>query len=173
MDDAARRPGCTVRRVRRDEARALATIRLAALRDSPSAFGSSFEAESCRTPDEWTARALAGAAGVDRVTFFALVHDEVVGLVGGFRPDGDGRFVELVSMWASPECRRAGVGRALVGAVIDWARDVSAGTVMLWVTVGNVPALRLYESMGFRQTGEVKPLPSDLSREEARMTLEL
>jgi ribosomal protein S18 acetylase RimI-like enzyme len=146
---------------------------LAALSDSPSAFGSSLEAESRRPDNEWEARAHAGAAGVDRVTFFALIDDKIVGLIGGFRPDPDDGVVELVSMWAAPECRRTGVGRALVGAVVRWAREARAGTVCLWVTVGNVPALRLYESLGFRETGEVQPLPSDLSREEARMTLEL
>jgi ribosomal protein S18 acetylase RimI-like enzyme len=163
----------TIRRVRSDEGRALAKIRLAALSDSPFAFGSTFAAEASRTDDEWTERVLAGAAGVDRVTFFALVNREIVGLVGGYRPDAVGELVELVSMWTSPDFRRAGVGRALVAAVLDWARESSARTVSVQVTLGNDPAARLYESMGFRRTGEVQPLPSDPTRDEVRMTLDL
>jgi GNAT superfamily N-acetyltransferase len=111
--------------------------------------------------------------GLDRVTFFAFVNKEIVGLVGGFRSDAEGLTVDLVSMWTSPETRRAGVGRALVGAVLGWAQDVSATRVGLWVMRGNAPAERLYESMGFRATGESRPTPSDPARVELRMTLDL
>jgi GNAT superfamily N-acetyltransferase len=163
----------TIRRIQSDEGHALRAIRLAALEESPFAFGSSYESELERTDEEWRARARWGAEGVDRVTFFALVNDQTVGLVGGFRPEADGSVVELVSMWTSPDARGAGVGHALVGAVLEWARSVSATTVRLWVTRGNAPAQRLYESLGFHETGESQPLPSDPSRDELCMTLDL
>ena len=170
-EDAASR--AVVRRVRADEGRALRAIRLAALQESPAAFGSTYEAEARRADGEWTERAQRGAAGVDRVTFFAVVNDDLVGLVGGFRPDSGGSTVDLVSMWTAPAARRLGVGRALVAAVLQWATEVSATTVHLWVTQGNEPAFRLYESMGFRPTGESQPLPSDPARDELAMTRDL
>lgn len=164
----------TIRRVRSDEALELRAIRLAALKDSPFAFGSSYESEAQQPDDHWAARARSGARGVDRATFFALMNDQTVGLVGAYRPEADGGVVELVSMWTAPETRRMGVARALVGAVLDWAGDdVSAATVHLWVTRGNAPAERLYETMGFRATGESQPLPSDPSQDELRMSLDL
>ena len=43
----------------------------------------------------------------------------------------------------------------------------------LWVTRGNAPAQLLYESMGFRETGEYQPLPSDPCADEIRMILHL
>lgn len=170
-EDAA--SGATVRRVRADEGRALRDIRLAALQESPAAFGSTYDAEANRTDLEWTERAQRGAAGLDRITFFAIVNGQVVGLVGGYRPNSGGSSVELVSMWTTPAVRRIGVARALVGAVLEWARDVDATTLHLWVTRGNDPALRLYESMGFRQTGDSQPLPSDPARDELAMALDL
>jgi GNAT superfamily N-acetyltransferase len=118
-------------------------------------------------------KARSGAAGIDRVTFFALLDDHAVGLVGAFRPEAGGSLVELVSMWTSPEARLAGVGRALVGAVLEWARGASATTVGLWVRRGNAPAQRLYESLGFHESGESRSLPSDPSIDELRMTLDL
>jgi GNAT superfamily N-acetyltransferase len=159
-----------VRRVLSHEGAMLRDVRLAALKESPSAFGSSYEDEAERTDAEWTARARSAAAGVDRVTFVALEDDEVVGLVGGYRPVPSAPEVELVSMWTSPEARRAGVARALVGAVIGWAREAGATTLSLWVTRGNEPAQRLYESSGFRATGAHQPLPSDPCKDEIRMT---
>jgi GNAT superfamily N-acetyltransferase len=163
----------TVRRVRADEGRTLRDVRLAALKESPAAFGSTYEAEAARPDAEWSERAERGAAGIERVTFFAFVDDHVVGLVGGYRPDARGSTVDLVSMWTAPVARRTGVARALVTAVLDWATALSAATVQLWVTRGNEPALALYESMGFRQTGEFQPLPSDPTRDELAMTREL
>jgi GNAT superfamily N-acetyltransferase len=163
----------TVRRVRVEEGRMLRDVRLAALKDTPAAFGSTYEIEAARTEADWSERVELGAAGVERVTFFALVDDHIVGLVGGFRPDPDGPTVELVSMWTAPAARRIGVGRALVAAVLDWAADGSATAVRLWVTQGNEPALRLYEAMGFRQTGDAQPLPSDPTRIELSMTRDL
>jgi GNAT superfamily N-acetyltransferase len=57
-----------------------------------------------------------------------------------------------------------------VQAVIDWATEAHT-TVALWVTRGNDPAHALYTSMGFRETGEYQPLPSDPCKDEIRMTI--
>ncbi len=40
----------------------------------------------------------------------------------------------------------------------------------LWVTTGNEAAEGLYQSMGFEQTGDHQPLPSDPDKDETRMT---
>ena len=72
-------------------------------------------------------------------------------------------------MWVAPTHRRRGVGRGLVDAVIAWTQDTGGSDVGLWVTRGNSAAEQLYESMGFTATGERQRLPSDPSKEEARM----
>jgi hypothetical protein len=54
-------------------------------------------------------------------------------------------------------------------AVVAWAAGTNATTVSLWVTCGNTAAERLYASTGFVASGETRPLPSDPSKEEARM----
>lgn len=161
----------TVRRVRADEVEAYKRVRLAALADSPSAFGSTYEREVVLTDDEWAARVAGSCTGDARATFLALDGDEVVGLVGGYRDFGD--VTELISMWTDPRARRSGAGRALVNAVLDHARATGASAVELWVTTGNDPAQRLYESMGFEITGDVKPHPNDPCANETRMRLRL
>jgi hypothetical protein len=45
--------------------------------------------------------------------------------------------------------------------------------VTLWVTGGNLPAQSLYRALGFVETGDYQPLPSDPSRQETRMRLSL
>lgn len=155
-----------MRRVRSDDGALLKRVRLAALLDTPSAFGSSHADEAVRPDDEWDVRASAGADGRDRSTFFAFDGDDVVGLVGGYRPDRSVDEVDLVSMWTSPSARRRGVGRELVRAVLAWAGD---SPVSLWVTRGNDPAYELYASLGFVETGDHQPLPSDPCKDEIRM----
>ena len=159
----------TVRRVRADEGPVLKAVRLAALLESPSAFGSTYAAEVDQPDDHWASRASLGAAGRRSAMYLAIVDQSVVGIVGGYRPDPAGSSIELVSMWVSPAQRRAGIAAKLVEAVVGWASETNATSVDLWVTRGNDAAVRLYEAAGFRETDEHQPLPSDPCKDEQRM----
>jgi RimJ/RimL family protein N-acetyltransferase len=165
-----------VRRVTPADGAVLRDVRLLALQDAPSAFGSTYAAEVTRSDAEWDDRAASGAAGADRFTALALVGDECVGLAGGFRNDDDGHHadIDLVSMWVGAAYRGSGVAERLVDAVLDWARDeAQAQVVGLWVTRGNDRAQRFYEREGFVETGDVQPLPSDPCKDEVRMVFGL
>jgi GNAT superfamily N-acetyltransferase len=162
-----------VRRIRPDEGRSLRDVRLAALADAPSAFGSTYARESLLTANDWADSARVGSAGTKRATFFAVAGDEIVGLAGGYRDDPTSSRAELVSMWTHPVVRRSGVGRLLVNAVLDWARTCGVQGVELWVTRGNIGAANLYRAMGFVDTGDYQPLPSDPCKDELRMSVSL
>ncbi len=149
--------------------RALRDIRLEALRDVPTAFGSTYEREVVRGETHWRDRIFRGG------TFLAYLPDlsasEPAGLIGGYQEDP--ATVELVSLYVRPRARGRGVGEALVAAVVGWARDQNAAEVHLWVTETNSPARALYERCGFALTGEQQPLPSDPSLGEVAMSLPL
>lgn len=148
----------SVRRVRAEDWQRLKAVRLAALAESPPAFGSTLDHEVAFDDAVWRQR----AANTRNATFFAVDPYDVVGLVTGV----DEEPLHLVSMWTAPHVRRRGAGRALVQAVLDWAGD---RRVELWVTRGNDAAHALYEAMGFVDTDDVRPLPSDPGKEEIRM----
>jgi GNAT superfamily N-acetyltransferase len=162
-----------ISRITPDDGPELRAVRLAALADAPFAFGATLAEEAARTAAEWSDRARWSSAGVERITLLAREEDRVVGIAGGYREEIESTEVHLVSVWTAPEARRSGLGRRLVGAVIDWAADTGASAVGLWVIRGNAPAQRLYGSMGFVETGEYQPLPSDPCADEIRMTLQL
>ena len=162
-----------VRRIRTDEGPLLRAVRLSALADSPSAFGSSYAEEADQPDDRWTERAMRGADGERSITFFATVDGSAVGLVSAHRTDPSGLAAELVSMWVSPAHRRSRIAIELVTAVVGWAERTGTEAVELWVTRGNDAAARLYEAVGFRSTGDHQPLPSDPCKDELRMRLPL
>lgn len=141
-----------IRLLRPDDAGAYRTLRLQALRDHPEAFGASHEDEAARSLD-MTTRRLDG--GPLNCVFGAFAGDDLVGTAGFIVPDRSAKSRHkglLVGVHVSPAHRGRALGRRLVAAVIDHAR---AHVVLLQAGVGvdNAPALRLYESLGFRHYG--------------------
>ena len=144
-------------------------VRIRALTDAPFAFGSRLEQEQERPEAFWRSRLQSQAAA----TFLAIHRYETVGLVRTFVEPEDVTTAELVSMWVAPHARGQGVGRHLVAAVINWARDHNATSVQLWVTEANAAARRLYESCGFVLSGGRQKLPSNPLLSEVAMRLVL
>ena len=162
-----------LRRVQPADGPLLKKVRLAALRDAPDAFGSTLADEADRSDEEWADWAASASTGSGRITVLAERSRDVVGLAGGYREEPSPTTVELVSMWVSPEARRAGVGRALVNAIIDWARFTEGTEVGLWVTKANVAAEHLYGAIGFSASGQTQRLPSNPELDEVRMVIHL
>jgi RimJ/RimL family protein N-acetyltransferase len=126
----------------------LRELRLAALVDSPDAFGQSYE-DALRQPEsDWRQTAEAASRGDRRAWFIGRDEaGQAVGIVQARRRPPDDCL--LFSMWVAPAARRSGAGRALVQAVDDWGRTWGATRVVLWVIAGNEPAMRFYDRIGF------------------------
>ncbi len=60
-----------------------------------------------------------------------------------------------------PKSENAAIGTALVESVLDWARAGGFDTITLGVETTHAAAIRLYESRGFKATGERHPLRPD------------
>ena len=145
-------------------------IRLAALKDAPSAFASTWQKEAALTESQWMERAQRSEDGDTRTIVVAVDGAcRWVGLAGGYRPGDRGADAELISMWVAPDCRGRKISPELVRAVLAWAESHRAVSVGLWVNETNQPAISLYEKEGFRRTGEVGKLPSDPAQQEIRM----
>jgi GNAT superfamily N-acetyltransferase len=157
-----------IRRAFEDEWRTVREVRLEALREAPYAFASTYKREAPLDEAGWRRR-VRGAAW-----FVAWDAGEPVGIAGAFREERTAAAERhLVGMWVAPVWRRRGVARALCEAVARWAREDGAQVLSLWVAEGNDAARRAYQRFGFVGTGETQPLPSDPSRSEERLTLDL
>jgi len=159
-----------VETVRASEWREYREIRLAALKDAPSAFASTWQQEAARSPEQWRERAELSQDGLSQTMVVAVDGGgRWIGLAGGYRPGDDGADAELISMWVAPDCRCRGVGEALARAVVSWAENHGSRVIGLWVNVANHPGISLYERVGLCRTDEVAPLPSDPTQQEVRM----
>lgn len=84
--------------------------------------------------------------------FVARGASGVVGSVGAERLDAS--TAELHRLYLDAALRGRGTGRALVEAVLAWCRAERITTVILWSDTRFDLAHRLYERLGFGQTGE-------------------
>ncbi len=141
-----------IRRLTAADAPVYRVLRLSALADTPQAFGASYKDEAAR-PLEMIARRLDGEP--TNCVFGAFAGSDLVGTAGFIVPNDAAKSRHkglLVGVHVAPSHRSRSIGRALVGTVIDHARQ---HVVLLQAAVGadNAPALSLYESLGFRHYG--------------------
>lgn len=149
-----------VRRAGSGEWAALRRIRLAALADSPGAFGSTLAYEREFGEEEWLRRTQTA------IWYLAWQGSDPVGMAAAFRVTGEpgtaasgsqgagpGSEWHLVSMWASPRVRGQGVAGRLVDALTAAVREAGAIRLTLWAADGNDRARGFYRRYGFRPTG--------------------
>jgi RimJ/RimL family protein N-acetyltransferase len=139
-----------IRRVMPADAALYREIRLAGLRDSPEAFGSTFDRESAQ-PLAWFCDRLRTSQVV------GAFRSALWGIAGFAIREGEKERHKglLWGMYVRPDARNAGVGRRLVEAVIDHARD-HVEVIQLSVVSGNERARRLYARLGFVEYGVEK-----------------
>lgn len=139
-------------------------IRLRALQDSPTAFGSTYARELAFEEADWRSR----VGNVDGPAVLALAAGRPVGMGGGYQ-DLDG-WLHVVGMWVDPGFRGEHVGSRVLDRIVGWAREYALRT-HLDVTHGNDAARRLYAAYGFVVTGESEPLRPGSPERSERMVL--
>jgi ribosomal protein S18 acetylase RimI-like enzyme len=139
----------TIRRLGPSDAAQWREIRLAALHSAPEAFGQTLEHASSQSFEHFE-RAVSGAHPI----FAADIGGVLVGSAGFYVMDGSkvSHRGVLWGMFVAPEHRKAGIGKALIEAVINYARG-RVDQVHLNVVADNTGAYRLYRRMGFQAYG--------------------
>jgi len=136
-----------------DDARAFQALRLAALRDCPSAFASSYEEET-ETPIAVVAERLAARSG--RCVLGAWLESDLVGMLGLMREDMQklAHKAFIWGMYVAPSARRCGIGRQLISRALSRAASMTGvRQVNLGVNAANFEAIALYEAVGFTPFG--------------------
>ena len=130
------------------DAAAYRRIRLEALADVPTAFGSDVPREAGFADSVWLERIATNP------TFGVFNGSELVGIATFLRGAGTKREHrgEIVGVYVTPAARGTGAAQLLLETLIATVRDT---IVQLHLTVAthNQPARRLYERLGFRRYG--------------------
>ena len=143
--------GIEIRHLLQDDAVLYRGIRLEALKASPEAFGSTFEVENAQ-PLSWFSDRLASS------TVLGAFRDaELVG-IAAFAVQQDPKRAHkgiLWGMYVRPAARKASVGRHLVEAICNLARQ-QVELIQLTVVHDNEQARSLYARLGFLEYGVEK-----------------
>lgn len=77
----------------------------------------------------------------------------------------------ITNVAVSPDCRRQGIGRALIAELVSRARAQNLAFVTLEARASNAPALALYEGAGFGRVGVRKNFYTAPTEDAVLMTL--
>ena len=109
-------------------------------------------------------------AGGGRI-FFAVRDGEAVGCCA-LMAMGDGEF-EVAKMAVTEKAQGAGIGRRLLERVVEEARSAGARRLYLETNSKLTPAIRLYQSVGFRDVPEERIVASPYARANVYMEMTL
>lgn len=77
----------------------------------------------------------------------------------------------ITNVAVSPDCRRQGIGRALIAELVSRARAQDLAFVTLEARASNAPAIALYEGAGFGRVGVRKNFYTAPTEDAVLMTL--
>ncbi len=141
-----------MRRLRADDAATWQSLRLQGLQECPTAFASSYDEEKDRDADD-IRKMMNGNTGA----LFGGFVDGQLQCVASVHSESMRKMAHKAGVWgvyAAPAVRGSGLARRVLAALIDHARDVlGVEFLTLGVNVANIPALRLYASLGFLRIG--------------------
>lgn len=133
----------------------LKEIRLAALLDTPTAFGVSYQNAIINSDEQWKQRA---SSKTQPKFWLAFKDDKGIGMIGAGLDEAN-RY-NLIAMWVEPESRQLGVAEHLVNTVKSEAINRGFKQIFLDVSPDNLKASRFYKKHGFTFNGDEKPLSS-------------
>ena len=128
------------------------------------------ERECFSTP--WSENMLSDAL-FDPKASFIVAEDGEGGVLGyaGLQVVLDEGYITNVAV--SPDCRRQGIGRALIAELTEQAKRAGLAFVTLEVRASNMPAIALYEGAGFRRVGMRRNFYTAPTEDAVLMTLYL
>lgn len=159
----------TCRRATKDDVALFREVRLKALKESPDAYGSTYESALQRDQRSWEEQLWSTTSGGDRNTQFAFADDQCIGIAALYR-EPSALSGDIIMMWVDPGHRGSGAASSLVHNLLRWAKDSGFTAVSLEVTDSNARAIKFYENQGFRDTGEKVEIGFNRNLTGIRMT---
>ena len=148
-------PEIEIRRLTEEDAADFYRLRLEALEREPRAFSSSPEEHRAMTLDV-IAKRLGVGAGERNFVMGAVVEERLIGMAGFYQEEGPKTRHKghIWGVYVNADWRGKGIARVLMSEIIERVRaKKEIEQVYLAVAVGQDPAKKLYESLGFEVYG--------------------
>src|SRR4051794_38994129 len=163
-----------LRTIRSDDGPLLKEITLRSVEEAPHAFGGigTLDEERRRPDSQWDDLAAECAGEVeawrDRCVGYFITDDQAICAKAlAYLSSKVPGLAHMSGVWVDPHWRRQGLGRWLVTSACDWAGSKGAQRLQLWVDDTNPGAIEFYLSLGFRATGERRPVSPTAPNGEA------
>jgi RimJ/RimL family protein N-acetyltransferase len=137
------------RRIRPGEGELFRELRLASLKESPSAFSTAFESAINRSLESWREQADRTATGTDCCTFLAFSDGSPIGIAAIYQNNDNKAEGELAQVWVSPDFRGSTAAQELLDAIFQWCQENGIRKVFATIKAGNERALKFYRKYGF------------------------
>jgi ribosomal protein S18 acetylase RimI-like enzyme len=142
-----------IRQLTAADAAAFQALRLRSLRESPEAFGSSYDEEVSRPLTAVAERLEAARTPTAKIVFGAFANGALVGVIGCVQESRvKARHKAVIwGMYVVPEARGQGVGRSLLDrAVVEARAWPNVERIILSAVERATAARALYQSAGFK-----------------------
>ena len=101
--------------------------------------------------DPWSEKSIASELSNKLALWLVAVDgDSVAGYVGSQTVIDE---TDMMNIAVHPDIRRKGIGEMLVFRLVEELDSMGSHALMLEVRASNVPAISLYEKLGFKQAG--------------------
>ena len=123
-------------------------IRTRAIMDSPQAFGDNLEETLARQKDDWI-------SWVTRPQVYAIEENEVYIATATLRQNPETKIWTINGVWADPKFRGKGLSKKIIEKIFEDAKLMNVESIELGVNVQQLPAIKLYQSLGFETVEEI------------------
>ncbi|HEX9058661.1 MAG TPA: GNAT family N-acetyltransferase [Clostridia bacterium] len=119
------------------------SIRLQALKDTPQAFGQTYDDAAKKTDSHWKEV----LSQENRFFVITEINGEAVSVAGAKQIADDTWFI--IAVYTKPEFRGKGIAKETMRTVLDELKKRKIKKAELWVNVDQEAAIALYKNLGF------------------------
>ncbi|HAM88778.1 MAG: Acyl-CoA N-acyltransferase [Candidatus Falkowbacteria bacterium GW2011_GWC2_38_22] len=137
-----------IKKLKKSDWKLYKEIRLEALKNEPSAFGSSYDTEFKRSDEDWQKKFKDIESSKSSKFYYAAQIDEKLVAIGGAFQEENNEW-NIIAIYTKPNNRGKGIGNKLLSSIREELKIRKTLKAFLRVNVDQLAAISLYKKLGF------------------------